>query len=369
MKYFYYCNSMYQIINVLNINWHKRFFDENKDNYEYADIMILNGFDKAEEIASIISNSDDFRNVYLVGRVINKGHFHLFNTIIDIFLPKQYIQNKLGLKVDDIINSYDVIMVPRFSRNAASVWQINKNAILELHEDGLGTYTSTVDLNSFSKAYKILYKTMNYNRDFSDYEYININKPDLLVSKSKVKKIPSFDKKCLEKISPFFEKNINITKSEKECSCYFFYQYGLERTMEKIVRELSDRYGNSIVYCPHPRHKKEIPNNFKVELNNQMWEIRIPKIENIEKKYLISVHSTACFTPKILYDYEPYVILLYKLIEEDDINNLREDEKKFLKTFDNFIKLFKKTYKDETKIIIPKSYDELYKYLSLNNIQ
>ena len=51
MRYLYYCNSAYQILTVINLHWHRKHAGfENIDHYE-GDLIILNSFEEAEDIA------------------------------------------------------------------------------------------------------------------------------------------------------------------------------------------------------------------------------------------------------------------------------------------------------------------------------
>ena len=64
MRYLYYCNSAYQILTVINLHWHRKYADfENIDHYE-GDLIILNSFEEAEEIANLIKSKDIFKNLY-----------------------------------------------------------------------------------------------------------------------------------------------------------------------------------------------------------------------------------------------------------------------------------------------------------------
>ena len=45
------------------------------------------------------------------------------------------------------------------------------------------------------------------------------------------------------------------------------------------------------------------------------WEVLLLNLD-LEDRIFVSVHSTACLTPKLVFDQEPTVILLYRLVEE-----------------------------------------------------
>lgn len=92
-------------------------------------------------------------------------------------------------------------------------------------------------------------------------------------------------------------------------------------------------------------------------MDNIPWEI-YNFYNKLEKKILISYNSTACFTPKIIYDEEPTIIMLFK-IKELGIKNENYN--------DAFLKNIKKIYKDPQKIIIPTTFFELKKVVAILN--
>jgi hypothetical protein len=76
-------------------------------------------------------------------------------------------------------------------------------------------------------------------------------------------------------------------------------------------------------------------------------------MEDIDDRCLVSINSTALFNPKLLFDQEPYIIFVYKLVK------LFYD----WSLFEGTIKLFVEEYRDKEKIMIPESIEELREYL------
>lgn len=72
--------------------------------------------------------------------------------------------------------------------------------------------------------------------------------------------------------------------------------------------------------------------------------------QDFSSKLLISTFSTACFTPKILFGQEPFVILLYKLVCTNGEVNYRTKR---------FLERVQENYQNKDKIIIPETYEEL----------
>ena len=115
MHYLYYCNSAYQLINVLNLHWHRMHADFEQIPDYSADVIIMKAFYGAEKMASIVRNGNTFGKVYVLEKAEdNSGALHLLKSVSDILIPANYLKNKFGLEAKDL--HYDVMTVPKFSR-------------------------------------------------------------------------------------------------------------------------------------------------------------------------------------------------------------------------------------------------------------
>lgn len=107
----------------------------------------------------------------------------------------------------------------------------------------------------------------------------------------------------------------------------------------------------------HPRQRRSAASLEGVE----MWKDNAIPLEiialqaNLDDKVLFSICSASCLIPKLLFDMDPRVILLYKLIDSD-IGFLGE------KIFE-FIEKVRFLYSDSSRFFIPESFEELRKYL------
>ena len=115
MHYLYYCNSSYQLLNVLNLHWHRQNagFEQIPD-YS-ADLMLLNRFPGADEIVEIIRNENTFKRVILLEKKYNSGVFHVVYTLLDLVFPSFFMKDKHNFKRSEVHNKYDVIVAPKYS--------------------------------------------------------------------------------------------------------------------------------------------------------------------------------------------------------------------------------------------------------------
>ena len=360
MRYLYFCNSAYQLINILNLHWHHDHGFEDMENYS-ADLMIQNSFDEAENIADTIRREKIFDNVFLINKVISKGRFHFINSVYNIISPSYNLKANYAIDRKEVENRYDVICVPKFSPVIASIWQLNKKADLNLHEDGAGSYFAYFDMEMRSKSYKLFYRLFNQDRDFYNYKKIYINCPEFYIREEKEKtvEIPDFNEENLTQIRNCL---LGETKDEESEKDIFWFSQTLKSNSQKESFESDEsliyleKYRDRVLYFPHPRNPVGV-SSFDQPKQKQIWEIRALNIDDIEDKLLISVHSTACLTPKILFDKEPYVILLYKMV----INH----NWPYYQTMDQVIELFRQSYSEPEKVIIPENFDEYKKAIEL----
>lgn len=69
-------------------------------------------------------------------------------------------------------------------------------------------------------------------------------------------------------------------------------------------------------------------------------------------KILMSVFSSACIMPKIMFDEEPFVILLYKLIDVSDETAINSD-------IIDLVYKVKESYQNPERFVIPETFEEL----------
>ncbi len=346
MRYLYYCNSAYQLINILNLHWHRQNagFEDIK-NYS-ADLIVMKAFYGAEKLAKIVEHSHVFNEVYALDKAEdNSGIMHLFKTSQDILFPKGYLKAKYGLNADKL--KYDVLTVPKFARIIAAIWQLNENCSLQLYEDGLATYFFDLDLLvPRSKSYKLLYKRSNHGRDFLDFTDLYLVAPKLFIGKcaDKVRQLPDFDKGYLNQLKEDFREFAGF-EDEMDKDILWFSQsmYDDHEVLDRLKE-----YRNDVLYCPHPRYP-DANKDFQTAKSGQIWEIKALNMDEIDDTCLVSINSTALFNPKLLFDEEPYLIFVYKLVK------LFYDYSLFEET----ILRFREEYRDKEKVMIPETVEEL----------
>ena len=351
MRYLYYCNSTYQLLNILNLHWHRQNAAfESIDDY-HGDLMIQNSFEGAEQIARIIESESAFDSVLLVNKAYNSGVFHKFETFFDLVFPSFYMKKKHSIRKKDICNRYDVLCVPKYTTLTDLIWRLNRRAKLHLYEDGIGSYHLNLLFGPRSKAYGDVRNLLKYN-SFENYERLYLVNKDMYMGKDpeKVIEFPKFDRAYLKRIrtifAPFSSKYI-------EKDIYWLSQFlnnvEFNKMLATVIESLAD-YKEYVLFCQHPRTHMENVHQFAETDGKQIWELQVLNMHDVSQKLFISIHSTACFTAKMLYDEEPYIIMFYKM-----------GDKNVTAVTDNFeesVKRFISSYSDPQKVMLPENLDE-----------
>ena len=353
MRYLYYCNSAYQLLTIMNLHHQRKNANfENIDNYQ-SDLLILNNFMKSEDIYEIVKDNKIFDNVVLVDKAYNKGPLHSLYTIMDIISPSFYLNDKYNFPFS-MKNRYDVICVPKYSALLGAIVRLNKKARLDLYEDGLASYfLKSNHLLPSNKMYRLLYNS-GFVKDFTRFDRLYLNKGDLYTGlwKKPIIEIPNYDSNYLECMRSYFE-DFSKVENEDEKDIYWLAQT-LEndnaiKTINSVLNSL-EKHKDRVLYCPHPRWPEKDNPIFDMAPDKQIWEMKLLNMKDVDNKLFISIHSTACMTPKMLFDKEPYLILFYPMIDEEVTDGNKQ--------FRNTIELFKDTYRDKTKVMTPKTIEE-----------
>lgn len=351
MKYLYYCNSPYQLFNVINLNWQRKYNNfENIDNYQ-ADLIVLNAFNGASEIVNILKKEDMFENVDISNRIKNTNKFHRISTFLDFVFSKRYIKKALNKNYMDFRNKYDYLEMPKVSPLMLTMWVLNKKAKIQLYEEGFDAYQSGKHMCYEKNAHEWIYSLKNSGKKLQDnYESIYLNRKSLYLGEdtNKVIEIPDIEDNCINKMTALFS---NLLFEDPHKHFLWIGQY-LVDDVNNITENKLKEYKDDVVYIPHPRYKERQINCFnKIETNN-FWELNLTNINDIDNKCFITMHSTAAFSPKILLDKEPYLILTFNMIQN-------EKNRIGLVEVSKIVERIKKEYKDKSKIMLPNNEEEL----------
>lgn len=235
-------------------------------------------------------------------------------------------------------------------------------------ENGLNPYITSYDSKEW---YLRMYINCNF-MTCMDGKYIDeryLFEPSLIsVPQSgricQIEKLNRNDIKLKERVNQIFEydskadsfENKNIIIMEQGPRKEPIDMLGLwKRVGQYIDREKS-------IVKSHPRQEKSALRELGFDMYERYttpWEV-LAFNQDMSEKTLLCIFSTSCVYPKLMYDEEPRIIFLYKLIGMD--------YSFFGKGMISFVDGIGKLYRDKNKFFIPESWDELAEYCEKYNI-
>ena len=349
----YYAATPYNIITAISIAL------SNNDTKK-SDLYINPQFEGAKDYATRIKELNLFNQVFLIDEYIYLKHW---NSSISFFAKFEIVLSYLFPKkvARDIIPN-NRIYKKIYSPNKDLICRIlhfyhKKNRVeneLILYEEGDATYVndSEIIVNGFDKIIRrLLYRNENTNkllvyspelfrRMWGGYQYYE------LIGLPSIKNVTMI----LNKVTGYTEE---YALSEKvviidSLKSFMFDDENIKK-IENIYVMINSVFGsNNVIVKRHP--KELVPNNPQLryfDYSNFPFEILFA---NKEKSFLIvSYLSTAVITPKIIFNEEPYIVLLYKLVDSDY----------YLPKSDELYGSLQSIYKNKNRIFIPNNVDEL----------
>lgn len=357
-----FCTTPFQVIVAFKIF---------KNNAKCTDIFILNQFEGHKELCQRIEEINCFRKIKIINEEMVYGLNHKKKTKLGMRLDliKAYCSlDKIVNKIIPNIREYTDIYVscnafiPRIVR-----LDCQKNGYgtkFHFFDDGIGSYciSSTYRQSIRDKAARFFIlgrKTIYEEYDlflFMPELYEQLNPSSQYIVR-KIEPVTKKDSIYLDKVyqgcdMEIQEKFIYFDTVRKEIGTD-----ELNENNNEVIRRMIGILGeDNFIVKTHPRDKTRYINCKYIDSGTLPMEALYCHYDFTEK-VLISVFSTAVFTPKIIFDQEPYVILLYKIFRPD---------LQFVAEADKFCRTIKLLYKDFSRIIIPESKEELYR--SLDNM-
>ena len=308
-----------------------------------------------------------FKNIYSSSHEKLKKNQRFWEVTAGLFYPPAYVWHMFGREATD--NRYDMLFMSVPTRLNDAIIRANDCREIVGYDDGTGSYLGNLYDCSLGRKYELIKKTIS-NSSYQvtkayinnpeiadqggDIEYEKLLARDLTDGeREQVKRV--FGYKDNVYLTPF----IYLNQPIKEITS----NHESIQTEEKIIEILTKELGSELSVRMHPREKdKELYRGLKLNDNTQMWEI-ICSEENIDEKVLISSFSTAQFTPKLLFNKEPYIIFTIKMLEE-------YCEKKTISNAERLINLLKDKYTRKSRVISVNNKKELEETLrNISNIQ
>ena len=354
MKFVFMAQTAYQLMNMIKFVYFDTEGAKGRSNIYISNKVYLQIFDKK--------------------KLIDSG---LFSKVV-VYKEKRYSDDKTVGKIDTFLNvvnrnafkkqlekgeekgDAEIVVIPSVSLESQMFWQYIKHKKVYLIEDGLGSLTGNILFDgmrpSRRRLTEILYgsfrldkmylNNLNYNNSVSDTNFYEI--PGKFS-----KELCSFLKEIflpIEYESPYSATDVLYLQQPAA-----IWKTSYVEAEERLLRQCAKVLGNKLIVRCHPL---TIDNprlqGIRYDLQNYAWEAEcIDRID--DTSIIMGIFSTAQFSPKLVFNREPHVIFMHKIITPTNITNTE---------IEKMIDVLKYDYSKKDKIHIPDSKEELLDILS-----
>ncbi|MEC6747670.1 polysialyltransferase family glycosyltransferase [Marinilactibacillus sp. XAAS-LB27] len=300
------------LINIINTKVH--YFDD-----ELNDLYIYNEFKGAQQLYDRAVDIDIFDNVYLIKyNQMTKSYIKTANLLFNL--------NGYNLSKDAYENIF--VQGDNYFAKLFYAYVKSNNQQVKLHyiEDGIGAYVESniFDLKAKkNRLIKVINKNSIYRANFDKYF---VYEPTLVQvdSRNKYLELPKLkvNTKAYNAIISLFEKTLNSLDRVKSVKYVFldqpFQADGSEINEYKIfdIVQKAIKNQNELAVKLHPRSDKRKYGKSRVIDTDLPWELYC-LANKAENTTIISMASSAAFTPSMMFDMKLPVIYLAEMIKNE----------------------------------------------------
>lgn len=295
------CTTEFQLFSILNIC--KSFFEDKK-----IDIYIYGEINRAKYIKKKAEKSGIFNKIKIIKfKKVKIKIIHVLKIRMNI---KQYLDDNNECYESVFLGGPDIRGIIIFDY----FQKINLKCKLCFYEEGIFEYYL---LNGLKNNWKKLFYKLFFGYIYLDViDTLYVFEPKIIIQgtrKRKTKKILLANKSFLTKI---FDENIEYKDKKIIFLETFFPDKKNTLNQKNIIEKLFNEFGKvNFAVKLHPASLETTYNAIKLDyLQNINFEI-IGLKQTFENKVFFSCLSSAAILPKIIFDEEPYVIMLYRLFD------------------------------------------------------
>jgi len=349
------CYRGFQVLNCINF-----VYNNIRDTAGSSDIYIVDEFFDDKNIAERLRQTGVFKNVILVKDIPDRSLS--LNRHIGQVLPKKYLQYRLGLDKEPI-SDYKQLVTCGWNKLFIRYAEFLKgNGIKHFFlDDGIVSYVGNMRTAEYpgliDKKIKLFFDKGAYSIKIDELYLNNIaqNQSSMVEQVIELPKLVNAKKQFRELLNYVFGYNEKCLNTK-----YVFLDQFTNNdiNMEKVITKpalwgkiaaLVPKGELLIRLHPHDASTMDLP-GVVFDKKRSLWELVCINEVN-DKTVLIGYCSTALITPKFIFDEEPIIICLYKLVEFHNKEKARE--------IDNVFMRLRESYKRKERVNIPENIIEL----------
>lgn len=361
MKHLFICATPLQVMTAINLRVSELLNDD-------VTLYILDHSNHHKEMYKKASSAKLFKKVVLLKtKAFNKHWLQKYKISRYFIKAVEYLNyENIAAKIADDMTIYDKFWVSFMDRSSWLIFlsykKRNKNLELNFFEDGIGSYQLlTVPQNSMDKK---LSHILGFKSVFEEMQALYLYEPSLAINTlypsvaiKSLNKITNTDmKNLLNEVFTFQSRDLELLENRYIFFDSPFQSDEVNKEQLEIIDFFMKRLEDSFCVKLHP----------STLLNDEEYKGHVSTVRismemlclnaNVSDNVFISVLSTVGIAPKLMFDQEPVVIFLYKIISLGKLKHIGND-------FFMFIEAFKDTYTNPDRIFIPESMQELEEIL------
>lgn len=346
------CSSPLQLMNMINLATGT--LDGSK-----IDLYILDHAPQNVTYFEALKTNGIFRNVYFLHSKSMTGGISPYPWLRYLKASSYFLFPGKLLDQVDKREKYDRFFISSPDVPSQLLYYAFKksNPSIKLFMFEEGTFAYNFFEHRFGKVKRTFLKLLYHTDLYEDYRGAYVYHKALL---NNVKKLP------VTTIAPMSKENKTLVSFFNRLSGYdvsmhphvenevifmdqpFMFD-AINQQQYSLYTRIEEKLGAKLNVKLHPRTQKHpYQKVLEFQASSEIMELN----ESFHDKVLVSVFSTACLSPKMMFDEEPIVILLYHLVDLSLMTNINAN------TFE-IAKQIQAMYRDPSRFKIPETLEEL----------
>ena len=337
---------------------------------EKADMFVLNIACDMRLIIEKYQKLDCINRVYYLDDVCRHDH-NRFKIVWD-FIHTTSQQRKWLKEVKS--KSYTDLFSTWVGK--ISTWLYTKllktNPYIKVHfyEEGLGVYTR--DMYPDTNGLLFMFKLLGYKFEANYLQDLYLYNPALATHNK------DLDHKAIGYVTSgdikYFSKVVGIEKIIPYTVNAIYFENDFRRTVfegineiEIINRIISSIGNDNLIVRMHPRNPVDKYSGYPYQIDKNTtnsWEDILAGDSNWDDMTLITLNSTAVFSPKLIYNKEPRIMILGKVIMNEYASNTWASAF-WSNSYATFVEGIKRVYRNSSNVLIPENFNEMENILKL----
>jgi len=357
------CDTPYQLLNTISYACSQKEFE-----YSNVDVLVCNRDISENQINNLKKRAEIGRVFfYNTDLVDNKRGKSLIYKAYRFFLPETFINGYVAGKEKIKCTNYSHLLCAFPMPITVAFTMANPKVRIRLMDDGIGTYTGNIHM-PLSKKKSIMLFLKGASSPWNRIEKVYLNNKryyegGLALDYEELPRFSDGDDMLNNAIQEIFgyregdeysrNRMIYLTQpldlGDDRAEIY----WKTEKTIQTVFKEKEIK----ILIRRHPKQPGYKFKGMAVDNTNNLWEL-VCRYQITDEHCLIGCFSTAQFSPKFLFDKEPWIIFTYSLyrglFDEDALIRMNQ-----------MVKKLRNTYEKKYKVIVAENQDELYQMIEM----